>query len=279
MDTEVKSLANIKAMEGRNLDSSVDGNTLVSGEKADGTFGIFNFFKGIRNFFKGISALGTLASGSRLPVTDSNGNVTYTTMNDINSYVKNNALTNYMETKPFNSPSGTVLYITITSSESFGGILLAFDYAPLYFISSLGLVNLSGIDYGFNGYALSEDKRTIYLRITGYRKFSITNLSKSSNITISNVSGTAPSGVTFQTNWEKCLKDGDIKTTQVTGTVDVNGNMNLPINLPNRIITMYGENKLYVPFVYTSYWVAYCMNVGGTKVANGTELTVTVVYI
>lgn len=95
MDTEVKSLANIKAMEGRNLDSSVDGNTLVSGEKADGTFGVFNFFQGIKNFFKGISALGTLASGSRLPVTDSNGNVTYTTMNDINNYVVNNTLTDY----------------------------------------------------------------------------------------------------------------------------------------------------------------------------------------
>lgn len=95
MDIESRSLADIKAMNGRNLDASVDENTLVSGEKADGTFGVFNFFQGIKNFFKGISALGTLASGSRIVTTDASGNVKYTTMNDINNYVVNNALTNY----------------------------------------------------------------------------------------------------------------------------------------------------------------------------------------
>lgn len=79
----------------RNFDSSVDANTNIPGENDQGLFGGFKFFAGIKAFFKGISALGTLASGSRLPVTDSNGNVTYTTMNDINSYVVNNALTDY----------------------------------------------------------------------------------------------------------------------------------------------------------------------------------------
>lgn len=79
----------------RNFDSSVDANTNIPGENDQGLFGGFKFFAGIKTFFKGISALGTLASGSRLPVTDSNGNVTYTTMNDINNYVVNNALANF----------------------------------------------------------------------------------------------------------------------------------------------------------------------------------------
>lgn len=92
----------------RNFDSSLDENINISAENNQGLFGAFKFFAGIRSFFKGISALGTLASGSRLPVTDSNGNVTYTTMNDINNYVVNNALTNYDKiTKVYNLSSYT----------------------------------------------------------------------------------------------------------------------------------------------------------------------------
>lgn len=83
----------------RNFDASVDGNVNIPAENGQGLFGAFGFFQGIKNFFKGISALGTLASGSRLPITDSNGNVTYTTMGDINNYVINNALTDYQEYK------------------------------------------------------------------------------------------------------------------------------------------------------------------------------------
>lgn len=59
-----------------------------------------------KNFFKGIQALGKLVSGSRLPVTDANGNVTYTTMNNINEYVINNALTTLYNTRKF-SINGT----------------------------------------------------------------------------------------------------------------------------------------------------------------------------
>lgn len=59
----------------------------------------------------------------------------------------------------------------------------------------------------------------------------------------------------------------------------MNGNINIPLYLPNKIISVYGSNKIYNPFVYNTYWVIYCMNVGGTKVSFGTELTLTIVYI
>lgn len=76
---EVEKLAVMKERENRDLDTLVDENTLVAGETGAGVFGVFKFFQGIRNFFKGIQALGTLVTTSKIPVTDADGNVTYTT--------------------------------------------------------------------------------------------------------------------------------------------------------------------------------------------------------
>lgn len=49
MDIEVNTLAQIKAETGRDLDNQVDENTLVSGEKSNGTFGVFKLFAAIKN--------------------------------------------------------------------------------------------------------------------------------------------------------------------------------------------------------------------------------------
>lgn len=263
----------------RDFDESVDANVNIPAENDQGQFGAFKFFSGIRSFFKGISALGTLATTSRIPVTDANGNVSYTTPQKIKetlSLATTGDLDNKVTCKSFNSPVGAIQYVTVHCNESFGGILLSFSYAAQYLFDILnGAVNLSGTDYGLSGYAISEDKLTIYLKVTAYRKFSIINLSGNSDITISDASLTPPAGITFSTNIIKYTKT---KTVEVTATVDANGSINLPVRLPNKIVSVYGSNKIYVPFVYIDYWVCYCMNVGGTKVASGTELTLTVTY-
>lgn len=69
-----------------------------------------------------------------------------------------------------------------------------------------------------------------------------------------------------------------IETKEVTATVDVNGNINTPLTDLFSIVSVSGSNKMYIPFKYSTYWVLYCMNVGGSKVASGTELTVTIKY-
>ncbi|MCQ2598330.1 MAG: hypothetical protein MJ181_10850, partial [Treponema sp.] len=186
MDTEVESLANIKAMEGRNLDASVNGNTLVSGEKADGTFGVFNFFQGIKNFFKGISALGTLASGSRLPVTDSNGNVTYTTMNDINNYVVNNALADYVG-------KGKTIYPTDLNNAYSTSKKISF------YRTSTNVLNLPVANKNFIVEVNTYNDGT-NLRITQIARF---NGGESANYTYTRTGfGTITSGITW-TSWEK----------------------------------------------------------------------------
>lgn len=85
-------------------------------------------------------------------------------------------------------------------------------------------------------------------------------------------------------NWEKIATESEIsnykkiETREVTATVDVNGNINTPLTDLFSIVSVSGSNKMYIPFKYSTYWVLYCMNVGGSKVASGTELTVTIKY-
>jgi hypothetical protein len=75
--------------------------------------------------------------------------------------------------------------------------------------------------------------------------------------------------------WEKVIT---LKRGTITATTDVNGNINLPgLVLPKVIIAAYGGNKICTPFVYNSYWVVFCENVGGGKSAN-TEIVLTYYY-
>lgn len=113
----------------------------------------------------------------------------------------NTALAGYMPTKMFTSPNGTMQYIKIECNETFGGILLSFNYTAIYFITSEGVLNLNNNEYGLAGVAFSTDKKTIWLKIGGYRRYSITNLSKAPAVTISDATTTEPSGYTFLTTW------------------------------------------------------------------------------
>lgn len=58
MDIETIGLAEVRQMEGRNLDTSVDENTLAVGEKADGTFGVFKLFTAIQKAIDWITSIG-----------------------------------------------------------------------------------------------------------------------------------------------------------------------------------------------------------------------------
>lgn len=81
-----------------NVDITEDFN--IAAQNSAGVYGAFKFFHGIRSFFKGITALGKLASGSKILVTDESGNISYTTPSDITEGFAttesvNNALAKY----------------------------------------------------------------------------------------------------------------------------------------------------------------------------------------
>ena len=122
-----------------------------------------------------------------------------------------------MPTKAFTSPNGATQYVKIECEYVFGGILLSFAFNAMYVISSEVIINLNTANYGLSGVAISQDKRTIWLRITGYRNFTITNLGKWSGITISDVTTTAPSDVTFTTDWQQIATKSEVdKCPQIT---------------------------------------------------------------
>ena len=102
-----------------NVDITEDFN--IAGQNGAGVYGAFKFFHGIRSFFKGISALGKLASGSRILVSDDKGNISYTTPSEItegfatNESV-NNALTNYQKVKRITLNTAQTLTLTHNTS-------------------------------------------------------------------------------------------------------------------------------------------------------------------
>lgn len=188
----------------RNFDASVDGNVNIPAENGQGLFGAFKFFTGIKNFFKGISALGTLASGSRLPVTDSNGNVTYTTMNDINTYVVNNALANQTGVKITLSQDANTC---VTNTET-----TKYYYCPS---SALHIPTVSGAYIGWNIEVLN-----------GASNYRCTQIAYSTNADYPYIyTRTTNDGVNF-TNWVRVANESDFsnyekvfkKTTNGEGT-------------------------------------------------------------
>lgn len=81
-----------------NVDITEDFN--IAAQNSAGVYGAFKFFHGIKSFFKGITALGKLASGSKILVADESGNISYTTPSDITNGLAttesvNNALATY----------------------------------------------------------------------------------------------------------------------------------------------------------------------------------------
>lgn len=117
-----------------------------------------------------------------------------------------------MNIKQFNQPGSNTSfkYVTITSTGSgLGGLELNVPYAgkymfstpksaPVYFGSS------SHKGYTLNGWAWSDDGKTLYLRVAGFAPFSISVLGSVPNdilvnnvATISDMTSTAPEGVTF----------------------------------------------------------------------------------
>lgn len=88
MDIEVNTLAQIKAETGRDLDNQVDENTLVSGEKSNGTFGVFKLFAAIKNCID--NWITTIAGAKNFT-----GAVTINSKAVATTEAVNNALTDY----------------------------------------------------------------------------------------------------------------------------------------------------------------------------------------
>jgi len=114
--------------------------------------------------------------------------------------------------KQFNQPGSNTSfkYVTITSGgNGVGGLELNVPYAGKYMFSTpksepvyFGSSTHRG--YTLNGWAWSDDGKTLYLRVAGFAPFSISVLgsvpkdtSPNNVVTISDMTSTAPEGVTF----------------------------------------------------------------------------------
>lgn len=87
----IKKLIHIKEEPGRDLDESIDEETLVPGESgpdSNSQFGSFKFFTGIRRFFRIIRTLGELNETSKLAVVNEDGSVSYITPSVMWNYTK-----------------------------------------------------------------------------------------------------------------------------------------------------------------------------------------------
>lgn len=105
MDIEVQSLSEIKNTSGRDLDESINEETLVSGEKADGTFGVFKLFAAIK---KGIDWITSIGGNKNFT-----GEVTINSKAVATTESVNNALANY-EKKLYTTESITYRGATFT---------------------------------------------------------------------------------------------------------------------------------------------------------------------
>ena len=109
-------------------------------------------------------------------------------------------------TKVYGSMGGNVRYVTITFTDTYGGILVTTGYSSnLWFDSNKGTpyAFTTSTNYGVTGYAWSSDGRILYLRLAGYRPITVTIPSfdgDDDRVTFGELSSTAPSGVTFLTD-------------------------------------------------------------------------------
>ena len=108
-------------------------------------------------------------------------------------------------TKMYGSMNGTTKYVTLTFSDTYGGILITTGYrGNLWFESNKGAPYAfsSSTSYGVTGYAWSSNGMILYLRLEGYRPITVTIPSfyeGNGRVTFGELSSTAPSGVTFLT--------------------------------------------------------------------------------
>lgn len=106
MDIEVNTLAQIKAETGRDLDNQIDENTLVSGEKSNGTFGVFKLFAAIKNCID--NWITTIAGAKNFT-----GAVTINSKAVATTEAVNNALANLDKTKVIMLQDGNVDFNTV----------------------------------------------------------------------------------------------------------------------------------------------------------------------
>lgn len=109
-------------------------------------------------------------------------------------------------TKVYGSMEGATKYVTLTFSDTYGGILVTTGYdSNLWFEFNKGTpyAFTESTEYGIKGYAWSGDGKTLYLRLTGWRPIAVTIPSfyeGDGRVTFGELSSTAPSDVTFLTN-------------------------------------------------------------------------------
>ena len=158
-----------------------------------------------------ITGWGTSAGRKNIEQLDRSGNLrlkgsVYVGCNDDSSGGMQIDASRFPAIKRYGSMEGTTKYVTLTFSDTYGGILITTGYnSNLWFESNKGTpyAFTTSTTYGINGYAWSSDGKILYLRLVGWRPISVIIPSfyeGDGAVTFGELSSTAPSGVTFLTN-------------------------------------------------------------------------------
>lgn len=118
--------------------------------------------------------------------------------------------------KKFISPNGTVRYITI-SAHALGDIEIHSAYAGKYMFTSSGSTPIffgtsTYRGYTLTGWAWNADNTVLYLRVNGHMDFVVSAFG-SDRVTISNMTTSAPDGITFNATFET-----NALASQIVGT-------------------------------------------------------------
>lgn len=137
MDIEVNTLAQIKAETGRDLDNQIDENTLVSGEKSNGTFGVFKLFAAIKNCID--NWITTIAGNKNFT-----GAVTINSKAVATTEAVNNALADYVKVKRIKCGE----YLKITINQYLPSGLKGVNFEISSRLGDKTLLNVSSDSYG-----------------------------------------------------------------------------------------------------------------------------------
>lgn len=142
--------------------------------------------------------------------------------------------------KKFASPSGTARYITI-SAHALGDIEIHSAYAGKYMFTSSGSTPVffgTSIYRGYTltGWAWNANNTVLYLRVNGHMDFVVSAFG-SDRVTISDMTTSAPEGITFNTAFEINALASEIVGTKTMYA----GNKSVDINTGGKLTFIFSS--------------------------------------
>ena len=142
--------------------------------------------------------------------------------------------------KKFASPSGTAKYITI-SAHALGDIEIHSAYAGKYMFTSSGSTPVffgTSVYRGYTltGWAWNADNTALYLRVNGHMDFVVSAFG-SDRVEISDMTTSAPDGITFNATFET-----NALASEIIGTkTQYRGNQSIDISTSSKLTFIYSS--------------------------------------